>query len=169
MSRLRVGVIGAGAIAQQHLPVLTNHPDSEVAVLCDVDPETLAETAQRFGISEQEESPDALLRRDDLDAVYVLVSVLHVASKFIPAGILTFVEKPPGICSADIARLAALAEQHGTVAMVGLHRRFYSTNLAVRERMAELGPLTTITVEAHQDQWWSRGAASAPMGPTRHT
>ena len=156
MSRLRVAVIGAGNIAQQHLPVLTNHPDCEVAVLCDVNPEMLAESAQRFGISEQEQSPDALLRRDDLDAVYVLVSVLHVArvaSKFIAAGLPTFVEKPPGICSADTERLAELAEQHGTVAMVGVNRRFYSTNIAVRERMAELGPLATITVEAHEDQW----------------
>ena len=29
MSRLRVAVIGAGNIAQQHLPVLTNHPECE--------------------------------------------------------------------------------------------------------------------------------------------
>ena len=102
MSRLRVAVIGAGNIAQQHLPVLTNHPACEVAVLCDVNPAMLAETAGRFGIAEREESPDALLRRDDLDAVYVLVSVLHVArvaSKFIVAGLPTFLEKPPGICS----------------------------------------------------------------------
>ena len=74
MSRLRVAVIGAGNIAQQHLPVLTNHPECEVVVLCDVNPELLAESAQRFGISEQEESPDALLRRDDLDhLVYTLI------------------------------------------------------------------------------------------------
>ena len=156
MSRLRVAVIGAGNIAQQHLPVLTNHPACEVAVLCDVNPAMLAESAERFGIAEREESPDALLRRDDLDAVYVLVSVLHVArvaSKFIAAGLPTFVEKPPGICSADTGRLAELAEKHGTVAMVGVNRRFYSNNLAVRARMAELGPLATITVEAHEDQW----------------
>ena len=116
MSRLRVAVIGAGNIAQQHLPVLTNHPDCEVAVLCDVNPAMLAETAERFGIAEREQSPDALLRRDDLDAVYVLVSVLHVArvaSKFIAAGLPTFIEKPPGICSADTGRLAELAEKHG--------------------------------------------------------
>lgn len=154
MSRVRVAVIGAGNIAQQHLPVLTNHPDCEVAVLCDVNPATLAETAQRFGIGEQETSPEALLRRDDLDAVYVLVSVLHVArvaSQFITAGMPTFLEKPPGICSADTGRLAELAAKHGTVAMVGVNRRFYSTNQAVRARMAELGPLATITVEAHED------------------
>lgn len=156
MSRLRVAVIGAGNIAQQHLPVLTNHPDCEVVVLCDLNPKMLAETAQRFGISEQELSVEGLLRRDDIDAVYILVSVLHVArvaKTFITAGFPTFIEKPPGICSADTGRLAELAEKHNVVAMVGVNRRFYSTNIAVRERMSRLGPLATITVEAHEDHW----------------
>ena len=155
MSRLRVAVIGAGNIAQQHLPILTNHPESEVVALCDLNPATLAETAQRFGIDEQVDSPEALLRRDDLDAVYVLVNVLYtagVARQFIAAGLPTFLEKPPGICSADTGRLAELAQKHGTVAMVGVNRRFYSVNQAVKERMAEIGPLATITVEAHEDQ-----------------
>ena len=154
MSRLRVAVIGAGNIAQQHLPVLTDHPDCEVAVLCDGNAAVLAETAQRFEIGEQAADADALLRRDDLDAVFVLVSVLQVAAvagKFIAAGMPTFVEKPPGIYSADTARLAELAEKHGTVATVGLHRRFYSTTQAVRHRLAQQGPLATITVEAHGD------------------
>jgi predicted dehydrogenase len=48
MSRLRVAVIGAGNIAQRHLPVLGGSPDCEVAVLCDANPAILAETAQRF-------------------------------------------------------------------------------------------------------------------------
>ena len=46
---LRVAVIGAGNIAQQHLPVLLAHPDCEVALLCNSDPATLARTAQRLG------------------------------------------------------------------------------------------------------------------------
>ena len=48
MTPLRVAVIGAGNIAQQHLPVLLAHPDCEVALLCDSDPATLARTAQRL-------------------------------------------------------------------------------------------------------------------------
>jgi len=35
--------------------------------------------------------------------------------------------------------------------MVGLNRRFYATNLGAREALAAHGPLTTITVEAHED------------------
>jgi predicted dehydrogenase len=154
MSRLRVAVIGAGNIAQQHLPVLTNHPECEVAVLCDANPSTLAATADRFGVREQSTDAGALLNRDDLDAVFVLVSVLHVAkvaATFIAAGVPTFLEKPPGIYSADTAGLAELQQRHGTIAMVGLNRRFYASHLAARERLGTYGIPVTVTVDAHED------------------
>jgi predicted dehydrogenase len=152
--RTRVAVIGAGNIAQQHLQVLTNHPLCEVAVLCDLDPAILAATGDRFGIAQRTGDPDSLLRRDDLDAVYVLVSVLHVArvaGQFIAAGMPTFLEKPPGIYSSDTAHLAELQRKHGTVAMVGLNRRFYANQLEARRRLEAIGSVATLTVEAHED------------------
>lgn len=154
MSKLRVAVIGAGNIAQQHLPVLTNHPECEVAVLCDTNSATLAATADRFGVREQGTDAGALLNRDDIDAVFVLVSVLHVrtvAGMFISAGMPTFLEKPPGIYSAETAELAELQQRHGTIAMVGLNRRFYASHLAARERLASYGAPLTVTVDAHED------------------
>src|SRR5262245_46492184 len=107
MSRLRVAVVGAGNIAQQHLPVLTNHPDCRVALLCDLDAATRARTAARFGIGEQAETVEQALARDDIDAVFVLVSVLHVArvaGAAIAAGMPTLLEKPPGVYSSETAR-----------------------------------------------------------------
>lgn len=154
MSRLRVAVIGAGNIAQQHLPVLTNHPECEVAVLCDTSPEVLAQTAARFGIGDTAPSLGEVLRRDDIDAVFVLVSVLHVAAigaACLEAKIPTFMEKPPGICSADTARLAELQHRHGGMAMVGLNRRFYASHLEAHRRLLAAGPIVTVTVDAHED------------------
>ena len=154
MSRLRVAVIGAGNIAQQHLPVLTNHPECEVALLCDASPAVLAETAAKFGIAHTAPALGDVLRRDDLDAVFVMVSVLHmatVASACLETGIPTFMEKPPGICSADTARLAELQHRVGGLAMVGFNRRFYSSHLAARERVLAAGPIVSVTVDAHED------------------
>jgi predicted dehydrogenase len=154
MSRLRVAVIGAGNIAQQHLPVLTNHPDCDVALLCDTAPEVLARTAERFGIRDTAADVGAVLRRDDLDAVFVLVSVLHVArvaAACIDAGLPTFLEKPPGICSADTGRLSELCQRRGGIAMVGLNRRFYASHLAARQRLLDHGPIVTVTVDAHEN------------------
>lgn len=154
MSQLRVAVIGAGNIARQHLQVLTAHPDCQVVLLCELDPVTRAETANRFGIPEQVDAAKAVVQRDDIDAVFVLVSVTAmaaVATEFLRAGLPTFLEKPPGLYSTDTARLAELAERRGVMAMVGLNRRFYASHLEVRQRLLHLGPLATVTVEAHED------------------
>ncbi len=154
MSLLRVAVIGAGNIAQRHLQVLTAHPGCEVVLLCDLDPVTRAETAKRFEIPEQVETTNAVVQRDDIDAVFVLVSVTAmaaVATGFLDAGLPTFLEKPPGLYSTDTARLAEVAERRGAMAMVGLNRRFYASHLEIRQRLADDTPLATVTVEAHED------------------
>lgn len=154
MSRLRVAVIGAGNIAQQHLPVLTNHPECEVAVLCDASPAVLAQTAAKFGIANTAPTLADVFRRDDIDAVFVMVSVLHMAAAAtacLETGIPTFMEKPPGICSADTARLAELQHRKGGLAMVGFNRRFYSSHLQARARLLAKGPVVSVTVDAHED------------------
>lgn len=154
MNRLRVAVVGAGNIAQQHLRVLTNHPACEVAVLCDRNPAVLAESAARFGIAQQETSAEALLKRDDLDAVFLMVThtvTVRLASLFINAGIPTLLEKPPGLFSSETAGLADLHAKRGGIAMVGLNRRFYASHLATREALGQHGPLRTLIIEAHED------------------
>ena len=50
MKRVKIGVVGCGAIAQvHHLPNLTAlHEQFEVAVVCDVSPRAAADAASRF-------------------------------------------------------------------------------------------------------------------------
>ena len=151
---LKVAVIGGGNIAQQHLPVLTDMPRVEVVALVDTDEKTLGETADRFSISARLHSHTELLGDERPDAVFVLVSVLQVAevaADFIGAGIPTFLEKPPGLYTADTRRLAELARARDTLAMVGVNRRFYSSLLKGREMLLESGPIRSVTVEAHED------------------
>jgi predicted dehydrogenase len=152
--RLRVAVVGAGNIARQHLPVLTHHPLCEVALLCDADPAALAGTADRFGIAGRGAGVADVLRRDDVDAAFVLVShraTAEVAGACLAAGLPAMIEKPPGMFSAHTARLVELQARHGTIAQVGLNRRFYASHLAARAAVAAAGPLATLTVEAHED------------------
>lgn len=154
MSPLRVAVIGGGNIAQQHLPVLTANPRCEVAVLCDTNPAVLAESADRFSIPERVSDPATLINRDDLDAVFVMVSVLRmfsVSATFLEAGMPTFLEKPPGIYSSETAKLAEIQQRKGTIAVVGLNRRFYSHHLAARQQLYAAGAPVTVTVDAHED------------------
>ena len=53
MSKLRVGVIGLGEVAQVvHLPILESLPDLfEVAAVCDISPTLLLVMGDRYGLS----------------------------------------------------------------------------------------------------------------------
>ena len=151
---LKIAIIGGGNIAQAHLSVLRDLPQAEVVSLADIDPQTRQESADRFAIPGRWSSHLELLEKDRPDAVFVLVSVLQVApvaADFIRAGIPTFLEKPPGLYTSQTRQLAELARQTGTLAMVGVNRRFYSVLLRGREKLLESGPVRSLTVEAHED------------------
>jgi len=152
--KLKIAVIGAGNIAQKHLPVLLDLPDVEVSALVDPNPEMLHETGDRFGTENRLGSYEPLLEDERPDAVFVLVSVLavaDVAADFLHADIPTFLEKPPGIYTRQTQRLADLAREHNVLAMVGVNRRFYSSGLRGREMLLEQGPIRTVSLEAHED------------------
>ena len=148
MSRLRVAVVGAGNIAQQHLPVLTQHPGCEVVVLCDADPAVLAETAAASASAGRQDRRSAWrtscrAARDDLDAAFVLVShraTVAVAGAFLEAGLPVLLEKPPGMYAHETGALAEIQARRGTLHMVGLNRRFYASHLEARAGCGSTGP-----------------------------
>ena len=152
--KLEIAVVGAGKIAKKHLEVLTDCEEIELVALVDLNPQMLDETGNRFDVENRLSSIEPLLDEKRPDGVFVLVSVLNVAdvaAEFIGEGIPTFMEKPPGIYAWQTRDLAKLARKTGTLAMVGVNRRFYSANLKGRELLLESGPIRTVTVEAHED------------------
>ncbi len=154
MASLSIAVIGAGNIAQQHLPVLRALPECDLVSLVDTNADTLAESADRFDVPNRCTSVDDLLDQNRPDAVFVLVSVLHVAdvvTRFLTERIPTFTEKPPGLYTRQTRALAKLAQERGTPAMVGVNRRFYSTLTEGRHKLLDEGPVRSVTVDAHED------------------
>ncbi|MCY4111606.1 MAG: Gfo/Idh/MocA family oxidoreductase, partial [Chloroflexi bacterium] len=73
MSRLRIGVIGCGGIAQiQHLPHLVELRDEfEIAGLCDLSRELLDHVGDAYGVPPERRHVDyrELVARADIDAV----------------------------------------------------------------------------------------------------
>ena len=97
MERMRVGVIGCGAIAQMmHLPYLRELDERfEIAALCDVDPVALAECGRRYGVSRLFADAESLLA-EPLDAAFILTSGDHapVTLAALERGLHVLVEKP---------------------------------------------------------------------------
>lgn len=131
-SRVRLGVVGCGSIAQMmHLPNAQERRDAEVVALCDPATDVLDAVGDRFGVDGRYESVEAFLDReaDSLDGVLVctpshtrLTTALPVLERGVPA----LVEKPLAATPEDADTVAAAARS-GPVAMVGYMKRYHPT------------------------------------------
>ena len=122
MKRVKIGVIGCGAIAQvQHMPNLVNLPDLfEVTMVCDLSLKTAEYVASKFKIPKVTTNYFELLD-SDIDAV------LHCAGGYKPTAIVAafeagkhvFVEKP--LCSSleEVDRIVVAQKRVRTVGQVG--------------------------------------------------
>jgi len=69
---VRIGVVGAGAIAQlAHLPVLAKMRGAQLVALCDNDRPKARALADRFSVPDVYTDIEDLLEQDALDAVVI--------------------------------------------------------------------------------------------------
>ena len=61
MKKVRIGLVGAGNIANTHLQSYLKNPNVEIAAICDIDPVMLAETADKYGIKNRYNTLDEML------------------------------------------------------------------------------------------------------------
>lgn len=142
MTKLRIGVVGAGNIASiAQLPTLVQRDDVELRALVSrrEDPSSLQ---RRWGFTNVYSTVEEMLKAEDLDAVFVLTPrsehVLAVESA-LRAGVDVFCEKPLATSTADSIRLAELADEYGRILMVGFNRRFAPVYVAARDAFGESG------------------------------
>jgi predicted dehydrogenase len=126
---LRVGILGAGLIAQAaHLEACRKARNVELHALCDAAPELAAEVASRFGQVKTYVDYDELLADKSVDAVIVAVAdQFHVpmAIRAIEAGKHVLVEKPMGVNVGQCEQLRFVSQnQPGVHVQVGTMRRF---------------------------------------------
>jgi len=124
-SRVRLGMIGLGAVAQAvHLPLLRNRRDLfEVTALCDLSAELARRVAERFGLGTAGcfRSAEELLDSGRADAVLVLTSGSHgeVAGAALGRGLPVLCEKPLAYTLAEADRLEQLAAKEATPLQLG--------------------------------------------------
>ena len=143
---VRVGVIGAGAIAMaHHLPALARAPGAAVVAVADPEPGA-RERVRRTVDAAVHDDADALLARGDLDAVVIgAPSHLHadLAAAAARAGLHAYIEKPVAIDAAGAERVRRAVEAAGTIAVVGFSRRVHPLHRHARRLMerGRIGPL----------------------------
>jgi predicted dehydrogenase len=153
---VRVGIIGTGAISQVvHVPIFAERQDVELVAVADADLHKAEALSRRFKIPHVCDA-DALIARDDLDAVVVCTpNHLHeeMAIAALEAGKHVFVERPLAITSTGAARVVKAAEKAGKVLVAGMPHRFRPGVIALRDFVAggELGE-----VYAVRGSWMTR-------------
>lgn len=133
--KIRVAVVGAtGAFGMKHLAGLANIDEAEVTVVSGTTQEKTVAVAAKFGIASAVVGLDAVLDRNDVDAVILATPTgLHASQTqaVLAAGKHVEVETPlaDSVAGAEAAlRAAEEAKQRGLVAMVGHTRRFNPSN-----------------------------------------
>jgi len=127
MEKVKVGLIGAGNIANVHLDSYRKNPQVEIAAICDINPARLKETADKYGIARRYDSLAEMLRAETLDAADVCVWNRYHAECAIAAlnaGLHVLCEKPMAYSLAEARGMAAAAIAAGKLLMVGFVSRF---------------------------------------------
>jgi predicted dehydrogenase len=125
---LRVGVLGAGPIAQfAHLEACRKARNAELHALCDAAPDLLERVAGAHRPRVTYGDYDAMLADPDVDAVVIAIAdQFHVpmALKAIAAGKHVLVEKPLGVAVDECEELADAVRASGLILQVGTMRRY---------------------------------------------
>ena len=127
MKKIKVGIIGAGNIAKTHLGAYKNVENAEVVAICDINPETLAETAEMFGIKNTYSSVDEMLKNEQLDACNVCVwncSHAECSIAALNAGCHVLCEKPMATSAAEAEAMLEAANKNNKLLMIGFVLRF---------------------------------------------
>jgi nucleoside-diphosphate-sugar epimerase/predicted dehydrogenase len=160
----RVGLLGAGYIAEWHAKASRLVDGVSLAAVCDRIPARAEATAQAFGIPCVFSSLEEMLRSVELDAVHVLLPPdrhFEAGMAVLDAGVSLFLEKPMCTRAEDCRALVERAERGGLKLGVGHNFLFSEAYRRLRDdvRAGALGPLDQVEVV------WSRELGQATHGP----
>jgi predicted dehydrogenase len=134
MSKLRVGIVGAGFGGSAHAPAFALHPRFEVAAIAS--PSSAARVARERKIPHAFESVEAMLAGAELDVVSVASPPFdHHRSVLaaLRAGKHVLCEKPFALTLAQAEEMAAAAERAGTACALAFEFRYVPAVVAIKE------------------------------------
>lgn len=153
VERVRLGIVGAGRIAVEHLEPLQGLNGAQVVGLTSRTKARAQVLADRFAVPLVADDLPRLMEAACPDGLLILVSVDQVYDVTCAAlnyGVPLFVEKPAGLMPGETWRLARLARERGVRSMVGYNRRYYSIFHKGLEIIQQRGPLMGVMIEGHE-------------------
>jgi len=128
VAKWRVGIIGAGAIAQRgHIPGYQTQDNVEVVAICDVNEARAREVADDKGIARSYTDYREMLDKEQLDIVSVCSpNAFHaeMAIAGLESGANVLCEKPMALTYADACRMVETSKRMGKSLTIGFHNRY---------------------------------------------
>jgi predicted dehydrogenase len=145
--KIRIGIIGAGNIAQNaHIPAYVENEDAELVGVCDLNLERAQQVKEKYGMKYAVTDFNELVAKDDIDAVSICVWNNAHASAAIAAakaGKHVMCEKPMAMTVEQGIAMKKAAEENNIIFMMGFTRR-YEDKIKVITDMLESGALGEI-------------------------
>ena len=171
---IRLGLVGAGAIAQlAHLPVLSRLKGARLVAICDNDGPKAGALAKRLGVPDIFTDIDELLDSEEIDAVVIATpNHLHEphALRALKQKVHVLCERPLSLTIGGVTRILKAADAAGRKVVVGNNHRFRSDvqQLARFLQGGELGRMIGIRAGQYQfragGQGWRHRKAEAGGG-----
>lgn len=118
--KVRVGVVGCGVVATAYyLPYLMGHAD--LVAVCDLYPERTAAVMRLFGVKEQYQDYDEMLKRAGIEAVFVLTGPgthARFTIRAAEAGKHVLLQKPMCTTMADANDIVTAVRRAGVKALI---------------------------------------------------
>ncbi len=178
MQQKKIGVVGSGRMALEHIRALASHEQIEIASICSIDGESANTIANEFGIQTICLNMEDM-QLGDLDAVIAAVSIESldiVYEQLLRTNIPVLLEKPFGMTLSSARHLAEISATRFAETFVALNRRNYG-NIRTAYSQVNQYPGRRI-IEVRDQQWTSdpvgmglsdKGQRFWPLANTIHT
>lgn len=174
MKKLRLGLIGLGAISERLYAAYSKLKNVEIAAICTRSAANLHAHCEKWGIAEGYTDYNELIKNPDIDAVVISVPpVLHkeIAVSALKNGKHVFCEKPPAMTASEAKEMMDCAKENDRLLMYGFMFRFSKKHNWGREVILSgaLGKVRLIREETIRRnalaEGWFRQKSLAGGGP----
>ena len=137
---VRLGFVGTGGIANQHIRNLEKMEGVELAAFCDTDPQRAQKAASEHAGAKAFSNVDDMFDGVKLDGLYICVPPMaHGEAEFkaIERGLPFLVEKPLGIDTALPEEIGRRVAEKKLLTAVGYHWRYHDAIAEARRALAD--------------------------------
>lgn len=160
---IKVGMIGAGAIADDHCRSINAYNGAEVTAIAEINTERRDAIQERHKIARSYAKWQDLVADKDLDAVAIgLPNALHapVSIAALNAGKHVLLDKPFALNYAEAKKVVQTAKRKKKILMLGMNQR-YRQDAQTLKTIVDRGELGEIY---HGKAYWYRRAGSPKFG-----